>query len=182
MGKCQFSRKSQCFEFKSSQVKCCGGFWWWGIVCEHYFSCLGGSGSRNFVFFRFFRYKNVTFIRKVNFLTIKCQNSDTLGVFIGGESIPSIIFHAWVDSGPKNLECNVIVDPQSHKIHLLRGQTHIGWTQLIKIILKIVTGTLSYHFKIKIMGLGRNGGLLDLLSRFVTPTGALFPQNFFQRV
>ena len=105
-----------------------------------------------------------------------------MGVFGGGESITSNIFDAWIDSESKNLECNVLLTPQSHKIHLLRGQTHIGWTQLIKMLLKIVRGTLSHHIKTKIMGVGRNGGLLDPLSRFVTHTGALFPRNFFQSV
>ena len=61
-------------------------------------------------------------------------------VFDGGEAIASNIFYAWINSGPKNLECNVIVDPQSHKIHLLSGQTDIGWTQLIKIYYKSLEG------------------------------------------
>jgi hypothetical protein len=105
-----------------------------------------------------------------------------MGVFDGGKAIASNIFYAWINSGPKNLECNVFVDPQSHKILLLRGQTYIGWPQNIEVLLKIGRGTLFHHFKTKFMGVGRNGGLLDPLSRFVTPTGALFPRNFFQRV
>ena len=116
---------------------------------------------------------------KTNFSLSDDQNSNTRRVFGGGESIASNIFDAWIDLGPKNLECNVFVDPQSYKIQLLKGQTYIGCPQNIEILLKVGRGTLSHQFKTKIMDVGRNGGLLDPLSRFVTPTGALFPRNFF---
>ena len=58
----------------------------------------------NVAFFMFFRYKNVTFKGKVNFLAVNCQNSSRLGVFVGGESIASIISDAWMNPRPKNIE------------------------------------------------------------------------------
>ena len=113
MGKCRFSRNSQCFEFKLSQVECYGVFGGGESFASTIFHAWVGPGPRNFVFFRFFRYKNVTFIGKVNFLAINCLNSGTLGVFMDGESISSNIFDAWTGSGPKNLECNVFVTLKS---------------------------------------------------------------------
>jgi hypothetical protein len=82
---------------------------------------------------------------------------------VGGESIGSIILDAWMGPGSKNLEFSIIFTPQSHKIQLLRGQTHIGWPQDTKVYIKMGRGTLSHHFKTKIMILGHNGGLLDPL-------------------
>ena len=86
----------------------------------------------------------------------------------------------WLD--PKKVDFWLFLTPQNHKIQLLRGQTHTGWPQNNKVYIIMGRGTLSHHFKTKVMGVGRNGGFLDPLSRFVTPPGALFPRNFFQAV
>ena len=59
---------------------------------------------KNFEILGFFRHKNVTFIEKINFLTVHCRDSDTLGVFSSGELFASIIFDAWIGAGLNNLE------------------------------------------------------------------------------
>ena len=45
----------------------------------------------------------------MNFLASDRQNSSSIGVFVGGESIASNIFDVWKDIGRKKLECNVFV-------------------------------------------------------------------------
>ena len=81
-----------------------GGFYRWGIVCEHYFQHLDGVLTRKLRIFTIFRHKNVTFYGKVNFLTSDGRNSSSIRVFVGGESIASNIFDAWIDSESKNLK------------------------------------------------------------------------------
>ena len=60
--------------------------------------------SKTLKFWDFFHYKNVTFIEKINFLTVHCRDSGTLGVFSSGESFASIISVAWMAPILKNFE------------------------------------------------------------------------------